>query len=56
MSGMRGMNSGYTAICEGLYDLSKVLRLVSVAVAEFLFPKVHARATFTVKGKKSLRF
>lgn len=52
MSGMRGVNSGYTAIFEGLYDLSKVLRLVSVAGAEFLFSKVHGHATFTVKGKK----
>lgn len=54
MSDLRGMNSGYTAICEGLYGLSKVPKPVSVAAAEFLFPRVHTHRTFIVKGKKSL--
>lgn len=49
---MSGMNSDYKTIFEGLYDLSKVLKLVPVVVAGFLFPKVHTHPAFTAKGKK----
>lgn len=54
MNGMSGMNSGYKTILEGLYDLSKVLELVSVAIEGFLFPKGPAHPTFTANAK-SLR-
>lgn len=55
MSGMSGTNSGYKTVFEGLYDVSKVLELVRVVVAGFLFPKVHVHPRFTANGKKSLR-
>lgn len=55
MSGMSGANSGYKTVFEGLYDVSKVLKLVRVVVAGFLFPKVRAHPRFTANGKKSLR-
>jgi hypothetical protein len=51
---MSGMNSDYKTIFEGLYDLSKVLKLVPVVVAGFLFPKVHTHPAFTAKGKKEI--
>lgn len=54
-SGMSGANSGYKTVFEGLYDESKVLKLVRVVVAGFLFPKVRAHPRFTANGKKSLR-
>lgn len=56
MSDMSGANSGYKTIFEGLYDVSKVLKLVRVVVAGFLFPKVRAHPRFTANGKKNLRF
>lgn len=53
MNGMSGMNSGYKTILKGLYDLSKVLELVSVAIEGFLFPKGPAHPTFTANAKRA---
>lgn len=50
---MSGANSGYKTVFEGLYDVSKVMKLVPAVVAGFLFPKVHAHPRFTANGKKS---